>query len=79
MAAVSFMKKIKAVIGSASQAMQAAKVLERHVIRCTVIKIGTRSSRHGCIYGIEFSPDQLDNVRRVFDRYGIAIKELLNY
>ena len=71
------MAKARAVIGSVTAAMRARSALEREVIRVDVVKIGDSGDRRGCVYGIEFSEAQTDNVLRILNRSRITVKRLI--
>lgn len=71
------MARVRAVIGSVTAAMRAHSALEREVIRSDVVKITDADDRRGCIYGIEFSEPQTDNVLRILSRSRITVKKLI--
>ncbi|MBR2371058.1 MAG: hypothetical protein IKA82_03450 [Clostridia bacterium] len=71
------MARARAVIGSVTSAMRARSVLEREVIRVDVVKITDTGDRRGCVYGIEFSDTQTENVLRILNRSRITVKRLI--
>lgn len=71
------MFRYKAVIGSTTQAMNAQKTLAKAAIRSDVVKISSGHSNNGCIYGIEFAPEQYRNIRYILSSYGIKVREYI--
>ncbi len=69
--------RYKAVIGSTTQAMNAQKTLAKAAIRSDVVKISSGHSNNGCIYGIEFAPEQYRNVQYILSSYGIKVREYI--
>ena len=61
-------------IGSVTQAMMAEKALSHAAIPSAVIKKESSSRSKGCVYGIEFSCAQLQNVRAVLDAAKIYVR-----
>lgn len=60
-------------IGSLTGAMKAQKTLSAAAIPTSVVKTES-SSRRGCVYGIRFSRNQLNNVRTVLSAARISVK-----
>lgn len=69
--------RYKAVIGSTTQAMNAQKTLAKAAIRSDVVKISAGHSSKGCVYGIEFAPEQYRNVQYILSSYGIKVREYI--
>jgi hypothetical protein len=60
-------------IGSITYASKAQKALSSASIFSEIVKT-ERSGLSGCIYGLEFSCSQLNNVRTVLEHAGIRAK-----
>ena len=69
--------RYKAVTGSMTQALNASELLSKALIRSTVVKISSGHKRNGCIYGIEFAPEQYNNVRMLLQKYGVQVYEFI--
>ena len=63
-----------AVMGTLTNAQKAQKVLSSAAIPSSVTKSESSSSRRGCVWAINFSCNQLENVRAVFSAAGISVK-----
>ena len=64
-----------ATLASMTHAIKAQKVLAAAAIPANIIKTEPASSLHGCSYGIEFSCNQAQNVRKVLSTGGISVKK----
>jgi hypothetical protein len=69
--------RYKAVIGSITGAINAQKALASVHIPSEIVKTSTGSRSSGCVYGIEFSSEQYNNVRRVLDGASIKVREYI--
>ena len=63
-----------ATLQSLTAAQKAQRALAAAAIRSSIIKIEGTSFTHGCSYGIEFSCNQQNNVARVLEGAGVAVK-----
>ena len=61
-------------LGSVSLAMRAEEALAKAAIPSHVLKSEASSSRRGCVWGIRFSCEQTNNVRRVLEASRISVK-----
>ena len=66
-----------AVIGSMTQTMKAQSVLATAAIRAAVTKLSSTKSQTGCVYGLDFSCRQSQNVRQILSDAGIAVRQYL--
>ena len=60
-------------LGSVTYAEKAMRVLARAAIYSEIVKLDEKKSR-GCIYGLEFTCTQVDNVKTVLRQAGIKTK-----
>lgn len=65
-----------AVIGSATYAEKAVRVLSAAAIHANVVKTGSTRTA-GCAYGVSFPSAQKPNVAYVLHRAGITVREYL--
>ena len=63
-----------AVMGTLTNAQKAQKVLSSAAIPSSVTKSETSSSHRGCVWGINFSCNQLENIKAVLSSAGINVK-----
>ena len=61
----SYKYKCSAEIGSVTEAMNAQRILAAAAIPSEIIKKEGSSRRRGCVFGIEFSCAQQNNVRTI--------------
>lgn len=66
-----------AVMGSMTSAMKAQRLLSKHALRSSVIKISPSTQNKGCIYGIEFDCAISVRVRQTLSDANIDVKEYL--
>ena len=62
-----------ATLASMTQAIKAQKVLAAAAIPASIVKTEPASSLQGCSYGVEFSCNQVKNVRKVLG--GMSVKK----
>ena len=63
------------VLQSLTAAQKAQRLLAAAAIPSSIIKTEGTSFTHGCSYGIKFSCNQQNNVARVLDGAGVAVKK----
>lgn len=61
-------------LGSVTVAMKAKRALSASQIKCEVVKVSTRRSAGGCVYGIEYPCELSGNVKNILDRAGVQIQ-----
>ncbi len=66
-----------AYIGSTTLAMKAQRVLAAEAIASSVTKVNSSRARRGCAYGVSFDCSQQSNVKAIFLRENIPVKEFL--
>jgi hypothetical protein len=60
-----------------TQAMKAQTLLAEAAIRATLTKISSGKATGGCAYGVDFPCAQSTNVRMIFERGGVRVREYL--
>ncbi len=61
-------------LGSVTAAMKARRALAAAGISCDVIKVSSRNSERGCVYGIEYPCVLTGNVRTVLASAGMQAR-----
>lgn len=61
-------------IGSITYASKAQKALSNASIHSEIVKTERSGLGNGCVYGLEFSCSQLNNIRTVLEHAGIKTK-----
>ena len=68
-------KGCSAVMGTLTNAQKAQKALSAAAIPTSLGKDETISSNRGCVWSVNFSCNQLENVKAVLSAYGISVKK----
>lgn len=63
-----------AVTGSMTMALKAKKILAGVGIRANAVKLSSKSSTRGCVYGVEYPCELSGNVRSMLRSAGIDIQ-----
>ena len=63
-----------AVIGSMTQAMRAQKILANAAIRAEIIKADASLTKRGCVYALEYSCVQNQNVKTILEGAGVRVR-----
>ncbi|MBO5204116.1 MAG: hypothetical protein J6B72_05855 [Clostridia bacterium] len=67
-------KSCAAVMGTLTNAQKAQRALSAAAIPTSVTKSGSSSSHRGCVWSVNFSCNQMENVRSVLSSAGINVK-----
>ncbi len=67
-------KSCAAVMGTLTNAQKAQKVLSGAAIPTSVTKSEASPSHRGCVWSVNFSCNQMENVRSVLSSAGINVK-----
>ena len=65
----------RAIMGSLTNAQKAQKALASAAIPSNINKIDSSETRKGCVWSVNFSCNQLQNVQNVLASAGIHVKE----
>lgn len=68
----------KVIIGSATQAMKASRLLNSFSIPAVNIKVSSSKVGNGCSFGIEFDCMHLNNVKQILAKEKISFEEYKN-
>lgn len=67
-------KSCSAVMGTLTNAQKAQKALSQAAIPTSVTKSETSKSHRGCVWSVNFSCNQAENVRTVLSSAGINVR-----
>ena len=70
-----YMRECSAALGSVTQAMKAQSLLAAASIPSTVMKWEASSRLRGCVYGVQFSCQQRNNVEAALASARISVKQ----